>query len=316
MTKIRVLYSVIVVSCIMCGCSGISNRSERLEYEKQIDRAILSHGFDGTILVADNDGIIFERAYGYSDGSAESDPETATSYEVGSLTKQFTAAAILRLAEDGKLKLDDKLSIFYPECEWSHEFTVSDLLNMNTRIPDYKNNCDFALITTKKEVESEILSYTIGNEVTGYCNSNYYLLGLIIEEVSQMTYEDYISTVLLAPAGLKDTGINTDYKSFAAGAMYSNVYDMYNWNKAYFDGEIIPEKYLSELEEKESGYLYGFRCEPDTYYHEGHTDNFSSYMKYNKNSGIYVILLSNENNQGISNYGNEVYEITIKYLEQ
>lgn len=315
MKKIRFLCGMLVAVCLLGGCSKISNRSERLEYEKQIDEVLISHGFEGSVLIADGEGIIYEKAFGYIDADEEKVLETTTVYEAGSLTKQFTAAAVIRLESEGLLSLDDTLSKYFPEIKWAYEFSVRDLVNMNTRIPDYRTTIDYTQVTTKEALTNEILAYTLGNEITGYSNSNYYLLGAIIEKVSGVTYEEYIRCNLLEPTGLKHTSISEeDYQSFSAGALHSNIYDMYQWNKAYFGGEIVSEKYLSELRGQESGYLYGLNCEAGSYYHKGQINNHSSYMKYNEEYGIYIILLSNEINQAIDNYGNSVYEITMEYV--
>lgn len=306
MKKIRFLCIVLVFLCTISGCSSLSNRSERLDYENQIYEMLESHGFVGSVLIADKEGIIYEQALG--------DDVITARYEVGTLTGQFTAAAVVTLEKEGKLNFDDNLGKYFANAGWMTECTIRDLVNMNTRIPDYNDKADFTLITDRNMLTNEIFSYQPAGEITGNSISNYYLLGLIIEQVSGMTYEEYVTKHVIEPMGFKNTVVKqTDYKSFATQGVCSNVYDMYHWNNAFFGGDILSEKSQLDLESEEYAWMCGLNHKDGIYYGGNQTQMYSSYMMYA--NGIYVIMLTNKFNPAIVRYGEEVYELTMEYVK-
>lgn len=307
MKKFKFLCIVLVVSCITWGCSSLSNRSERLDYEDKIYETLESHGFVGSVLVADSEGIIYEKSFG--------DDDITTGYEIGTLTAQFTAAAITMLEKEGRLNLDDNLGKYFTNAGWMGEYSIRDLINMNTRIPDYIDKTDFTVVTDKNMLTNEIFSYQPAGEITGNSSSNYYLLGLIIEQVSTMTYEEYVNKYVIQPMGFKNTVVNkNDYKSFATQGVCSNVYDMYHWNNAFFGGEILSEKSQADLESGEYEWMCGLNLKNGAYYGGNQTQMYSSHMMYGE--GVYVIMLTNKFNPAIVSYAEEVYELTTKYIEQ
>lgn len=305
MKKIRFLSIVLVVSWIISGCSSLSNRSERLDYEEQIYEILESHGFVGSVLIADKEGIVYENAFG--------DDAITVRYEIGTLTNQFTAAAVVALEKEGKLSFDDNLDKYFENAGWMNECTIRDLVNMNTRIPNYNDKADFTVITDKNLLTNEIFSYQPAGEITGNSSSNYYLLGLIIEQVSGMTYEEYVTKHVIGSMGLKNTIVNqTDYQNFATQGVCSNVYDLYHWNNAFFGGDILSEKSQADLESGKYTSMCGLNLKNGVYYGGNQTQMYSAYMMYSE--GVYVIMLTNKFNPAIVSYGEEVYELTMEYV--
>lgn len=236
-----------------------------------IARQALASGIPGiSIAIAEGDKVFFARAYGFDDVSAQLAATNATVYGIGSITKQFTAAAIMRLVERGQLKLDDKAIAFVSELNPSFaNVTIEHLLTHTSGIRDYN-----PLITNAYEPksESEILALINGTSLLflpgtswSYSNSNYYILGVIIERIAGDSYMHYLEQNFFLPLGLTSTdlchaplpwgyvrvsGIIERVQSaepsltFAAGGMCSAATDLVRWNQALISGRAVsPESY-------------------------------------------------------------------------
>ncbi|WP_336487473.1 serine hydrolase [Methylobacterium nigriterrae] len=248
--------------------------------------------FSGAILMAHRGRPVFRRAYGLAnrEWGVANTPETR--FRVGSITKQFTAAAILKLAEAGKLNLDDPIRRFYPEAPGTWErVTIRMLLNHSSGIPSYTNLPDYyARIQRLEMTPREIVALTADKPLLfepgkgfDYDNTGYILLGLAVEAASGLPYERYLREAIFEPLGLKDTGYDdatailprraAGYRHangrwrnalpiassipYAAGAHYSTVDDLLAWDRALFSGRVI-----SDLSRRamfaDAGYGYGF----------------------------------------------------------
>lgn len=317
MKKIRIISGILAIVCLVSGCVSVKSRSERLQYEEKVDEILEDRGLQGGIIVAGKDGIIYDNEFYETENSDEEIGNNGTKqYEVGGLTRLFTVAAICKLESEGLLSLDDKLSKYFPTAVWGGEYSVRDLVNMNTRIPDYTKSVDFSQITSKDAVVNQILSYDLAKEMTGDSNSNYYLLGVIIERVSGMTYSDYIKNKVIYPSGYKNIVVGeSDYQDLAITGIQSDIYDMYHWNNEFFDGNLLSESYLSDLKEQAYTGMCGMRCEYGVYYLQEQNEEYSTYMKYDINTGVYVLILLKEFNPAIVSYGDEVYKETVKYVK-
>lgn len=227
-----------------------------------------------SVLVSRDGKIIYNKGFGYADiGNCV--PFTAqTKSRIGSITKQFTTSAILKLQEEGKLNVNDKLSKFLPDFPRGDEVTIHHLLTHTSGIHSYTNKHDFTK-TVNIEVEPEEVIESFKNEPYDfnpgekflYNNSGYFLLGYIIEKVSGQSLDDYLRNTFFKPLGMCNTGIhksklileneaygysfeNGGYvkainwdmsRAGGAGAIYSTVYDLYLWNEAIFNGKALNE---------------------------------------------------------------------------
>src|SRR5439155_23716249 len=196
---------------------------------------------------------------------------------IGSMTKQFTDAAILKLHEQGKLNLDDKLSKFIPEYPRGNEVTIHQLLTHTSGIHNVTEKPDF-LQSVGVYIKPEDLIKSFDNDPYdfdpgrkwSYNNSGYILLGFIIETVSGETYGDYLHETFFEPLGMTNTAVHdasdiieqeaSGYscqdgqvkkalhwdmsRAYSAGNLYSTVGDLYRWNEALFNGKAINEASL------------------------------------------------------------------------
>lgn len=166
------------------------------------------HGFSGSVLVEIDGKKILSRGYGFSDrnNNLKNTPETV--FDIGSITKQFTGAAIIKLEMQGKLSVEDKLTKYFENVPPDKSrITIHDLLRHQTGLPSVVGG-DFDAVSESEflqKVFAAPLQFENGKKFS-YSNVGYSLLGIIIEKVSGMSYEKYLYENLWKPAGMKNTG--------------------------------------------------------------------------------------------------------------
>ena len=231
------------------------------------------------VLVARDGAIIFDKGYGFAQVEARVPMTTDTRSRIGSVTKVFTAAAILKLAQEGRLSIDDHLSKFIPDWPRGDEVTLRHLLTHSSGIHNYTAKPGFYDHVTEPISLADLVASFKNDpydsnpgEKYSYCNSGYVLLGYIIEKVTGQSYEAYLKRTFFDPLGMKHTGVyhaersavgeafgysytngavkravNWDMsKVAAAGEIYSTAHDLYFWNEAIFNYRLLSKATLKE----------------------------------------------------------------------
>lgn len=320
---------------------GYGNLDNLLEAEAE------SNEFQGVALVAEGDNILFAKGYGYADRDDNRENNTETRFAIASNTKQFTATAIMKLVDENKISLNETIDTYFPEYKDGNKITIKDLIQMRSGIPDYLNEVDSFFVDEEsrgiikkyetgnyqdKYVEDNRWSsekilknlyltdlYFEPNEMYGYSNTNYYLLGLIIEEVSGLSYEDYLKKYIFKPFKMTSTNLKMeelDAKghgsdvsgeivvnpkfTYAAGAIHSNVFDMFTWMRMLHTGQVISEKSYNEMITPVDTYGYGVIIEDNVIRHGGVIDGFKSYTQYDIENDIIVIVLQNADSKVVN----------------
>lgn len=229
------------------------------------------------ILVARDGNILYKKAFGYANIDKKTLATPETKFRIGSITKQFTAAAILKLQEGGKLKVTDKLSKYIHDFPRGEEVTLHHLLTHTSGIHSYTGKDDFEKRVVTPVTPEDLIAYFKNDpydfnpgEQYMYNNSGYFLLGYIIEKASGKSYAQYLKETFFTPLHMNNTGVhaawlsldkeaqgysNTDGKykpalnwnmgwAGGAGALYSTVEDLYKWNEAIFTGKVLQDKSL------------------------------------------------------------------------
>jgi len=224
------------------------------------------------VLVARDGKIVFQAGFGLADIAKKIPITPETKFRIGSVTKQFTAAAVLRLAEQGKLSLDDPLAKHFPDFAHHSGVTVRHLLTHTSGLHSYTEKQEMFSRVTKPIEPSELIAWFKNDPPDfapgsgfHYNNSAYFLLGQIVAKVSGQSFDNYLREAFFKPLEMNDTGIYvnsappsgmaigysfTDEKfkpaldwdmSWAggAGALYSTVGDLFRWNEALFGGQVI-----------------------------------------------------------------------------
>jgi CubicO group peptidase (beta-lactamase class C family) len=251
--------------------------------------------FNGSVLVADNGKVIYKKGFGLANMEWNIQNQPDTKFRLGSITKQFTATLILQLVEQGKIKLDGKLTDYLPDYrkDTGDKVTIHNLLSHTSGIPSYTSLPGFMTNVSRnpyavddfiKKYASGDLEFEPGTKFV-YDNSGYFLLGAIIEKVTGKPYEQVLRENIFDPLGMKNTGYdhwgtilekratgytrtprgygNAPYLDmsipYAAGSLYSTVEDLYLWDQALYGEKILSAK-SKELMFKPNleNYGYGF----------------------------------------------------------
>jgi len=309
----------------------MSGKSEAL-----IQRLVKADQFSGTVLVA-RDGVpVFRKAYGFANREWKIPNVAEAKFRVGSITKQFTATAILQLAEAGKLSIDDPISKYYSEAPatWN-AITIRHLLTHTSGIPSYTGIPHFfdsdARLDRKPEdiiklTRDKPLEFAPGSKFS-YDNSGYIILGYIVEKLSGEPYADYIQHHIFDALGMKSSGydvsetiipdraagydwnktlfVNAPYLSmtepFSAGSLYSTVDDMLIWDRALDAGKPLSAASLQAMF-TDYGHGYGFGWFIDKQfghehiYHSGGINGFVSRFDRYPGDKLTIVVLSNESN--------------------
>ena len=237
------------------------------------------------VAVLRNGKLVFAKGYGRANLELAAPVNARTVFRVGSLTKQFTAAGVLLLAEQGKLNIDDRLSSYLPNFPRADEVTLRDLLNHTSGIHNFTEGPVIDKISTSgatvKELVTDIASQSpLYDFEPGkgwwYSNSNYALLGAVIEKVSGESWGAFMKAEIFDKLGMADTAAdnardvvpgrasgytliggtagkfrNADFTDmsvpYAAGALRSTAEDMARWNAALFGGKLLKPQSLKEM---------------------------------------------------------------------
>jgi CubicO group peptidase (beta-lactamase class C family) len=232
-------------------------------------------GPGAAVLVARDGKILFQKGYGLADIEHHVPVTAETKFRIGSISKQFTAASILKLQEQGKLSVEDKLSKYFPDFPRGDEVKLRHLLTHTSGMHSYTAKPDFMEKVTNaitaealiKWFENDKFDFDPGQK-WAYCNSGFFLLGCIVEKVSGQTYENFLRQTFFEPLGMKNTGVHHSDQTLrhvalgydggpkrarnwdmswagGAGALYSTVGDLYRWNEGVFHGKVLSERSLT-----------------------------------------------------------------------
>lgn len=241
------------------------------DLEEFIDEKAAEVNLNGTILVAQGDEILFEKAYGFKNKEENSKNTVDTVFPIGSLTKSFTAISILQLEEEGKLSIEQPLSAFVKDFPNGDNITIHHLLTHSSGIPELLKVVDNKKDQTPSEIIDQIKDKEIESkpgEKYAYSNSNYLLLGFIIESVSGQNYQDYVKKNIFVKANMESSGFlnsSADYAvgyenmkkptrsfhdslTFAAGDVTSTVSDMERYNRAINNHVLLREEATSKMQ--------------------------------------------------------------------
>ena len=250
---------------------------------------------NGAVLVAEGDDVLFERGFGEANMEWDIPNTPDTRFRVGSVTKQFTAALILQLAEEGQIDLQAPVTAYVPgyPAATGDRITVHHLLTHTGGIPNYTSFPGFMQDAARDPYAPDsFLAVFSGMDLEfepgsawSYSNSGYFLLGVIIEEVAGKAYDAVLRERIVEPLGLADTGYDhfgeiierraagyvqtgLGYEHapyldttipYAAGMIYSTVRDLLTWNRALHGGEVFqrPETLAQMTTPYKDGYGYG-----------------------------------------------------------
>jgi CubicO group peptidase (beta-lactamase class C family) len=243
------------------------NRADALRAADTYLQAQADRGFGGAVLIARDGAVLLAKGYGYANREWRIPNTPQTRFRIASLTKSFTAVAVMQLYEKQRLALEDSICSYLDPCEESwRKVTIRHLLSNSSGIPNHFSGTeiDRALPATRDQVLARIrrkpLEFAPGAKFN-YGNANWYLLGMIVEKVAQKSYERVLREQIFVPLGMNDTGtddrarvlehrasgyslanppngplINATYDDVswvtAAASLYSTIEDLYKFAHA------------------------------------------------------------------------------------
>ena len=297
---------------------------------QMVDTLLTRSDFRGVALISQDGNIILREAYGMACDIQSIENTVYSPFHLASISKQFTGSAILLLKLDGKLNTSDTLDNFFTGHDGLGNVTVAHLLAMKGGFFDYSNwlfelldagEFEKALSLSAEDIETHIISNWSGapQDEPAYCNSDYWLLGRIIEKVSGMSYKDFVQTRLFYPLGMANSGFGGSHESvaphgiphinfagqnvmdvrnlpffflYSTGGLISTVDDLQIWLDSYFGGKLFPTYLLEDI--LGGRYNYGWAFTTDSiWHHPGDMPGFTTRIIYDRDSNTSIILLSN-----------------------
>jgi CubicO group peptidase (beta-lactamase class C family) len=269
--------------CLLIRCVDASGQANIATTIDAIVEAPIKAGklAGASVAVVKGSDTVVMKGYGFADLELDVPTPPRATYEIGSVTKQFTAASILLLAEQGKLSLEDEITRFLPDYPTQgNHVSIRRLLNHTSGIKGYTELLEFRELSMLKKPRQELVKLFGAKpfdfkpgEAQIYNNSAFFLLGLIIEKVSGKPYEEFVQEHLFDRVGMKDSyycsertirknhahGYDTDRNGlvlkayvdhtwpYAAGSLCSNTLDLVAWNKALHGGKVLKAESYTEM---------------------------------------------------------------------
>jgi len=313
-----------------------------------------------TLAIGHNEQIVYKRAIGYKwyegDQKIKSDP--LTKYRIGSITKTFTAVMILQLIEEKKLKLATLLSKYFPKFPNAKKITIEHLLKHRSGIHNFTDDQEYLSYMYKQKTQAELMEVFMKlssdfepGEKHVYSNTNYVLLGMIVEKITKGSYSDALSKRITGKLGLQNTycGATSDLNKnesrsyffdannwvfqnetdmsipLAAGMIVSTAEDLVKFFEGIFAYQLLKEETVDQMIIQQDGYGMGINSIPFyetfAYGHNGSLDGFQSLASYFPNEKVSVAFSANGINVDLNEfligvlsiYFNKPYVIPVFY---
>jgi CubicO group peptidase (beta-lactamase class C family) len=292
----------------------------------------------GSITIRKNGQVLYSRGFGFAKVSEKLKSTTETKYRIGSISKMFTSVMIQQLVEEKKLKLTTPLASFFPKLPNARKITVADLLTHHSGLHNFTNDSSYETWMEQPKSEEEMLALIAGQkpdfkpgERGEYSNTNFVLLGYIIERVTKASYADELKRRIVQKIGLKNTyyGSKIDprrneaasyqYKAAAwteqpetdmsipggAGAIISTTDDLTQFIEALFNHRLLSDASLKTMTTLRDNYGMGIFQMPfyekKAYGHTGGIDGFVSSLGYFPSDSLAIALTSNGANYSMNN---------------
>lgn len=236
---------------------------------------------NGVVLAAKDGKLVLREAYGTANLEHGIPCRTDTRFRIWSISKSFTAMAVMLLREEGKLKLDEPVGRYFPGIRGMDRITAEQLMHHRsglanfTALPSYNG-----LLNKTKMSKQEVLrlvadhpaEFAAGSAFS-YNNSGYVALAHLVERIAELSFEQFVTERILRPLGMNDSGLDTGTRTIAgmaspysssgddiipaeyihmssvegAGSMYSTTDDLYKWDQSFYDGRLLPQSVMAEL---------------------------------------------------------------------
>ena len=332
--------------------SGLSKRANDFLAAK-----VKGQKFMGVALLAVDGRVVFEKAYGSGDLEWDAPHTTQSVFRLGSLSKPFTAVAIAQLAQKGALKTEDPIAKYVQDLPKSWKgVTLHQLLTHSSGVPNYTSQPGFwRQVVMRPNTPQELVSLVRNQPLDfepgrhwGFSNTNYILLGMVIEQVTKQKYADYLSQSVLDPLEMKNTGydvasvvlkcrahgyaisphglVNAVYVDmsvpYSAGGLHSTARDLLRFDQALYSDQLLDANWrermfsahvLTTVNNSSHGYGWFIAREKGwlQHTHEGGFPGFSTMLARYPEARSTIILLSNLSTPEIAKMTSSLAEILL-----
>ncbi|MFN4362769.1 serine hydrolase domain-containing protein [Chryseobacterium hispalense] len=329
------------------GISGIvfSQNTVKDKMSNYLDSLFVHHKVMGSFALAEDNRPTFIKVVGFADAEKNQKANVNTQYRVGSISKTFTAVLMMKAVEDKKISLDNKLSDFYPEIPNADKITIENLLQHRTGIHNLTDEAEYGQYYTNPQTETSLINiikkYKSDFEPGSrheYSNSNYIILGFILEKIYKKSYAEIVKEKITKPlkltltevGGKIDTSknqaksyqfINGKYEAssetdmsipIGAGNIISTPRELLTFILGLEQGKIIKKENVEKMKNFVDGYGYGVIKIPFEkewgFGHTGGIDNFSSALYYFPGLKVAMAFTTNQSST-------DTNDISIKLIE-
>jgi CubicO group peptidase (beta-lactamase class C family) len=309
------------------------------------------HRFNGSVLVAKKGDLLLNKGYGYKNLTEETANTPQTQFQIGSVTKQFTTAVIMKLQETGQLSVADHISKYFPNYPKGDSITIEQLMTHTSGIYSYTSDAKFmANEVTKPHTREQMmalfqnkpLDFSPGTD-WNYSNSGFSMLGYIAEKASGKTYEKLVHELIFSPLQMNHSGFDFTHLSgqnkalgyfqyqgktsarspivdstvsYAAGAIYATTLDLYKWTQAVQAKKILSAtSWTSSFTPRLNSYGYGWNIDTINGHrsinHSGGIHGFNANLAILPEDSIAIILLSNVNTKLLAELNDSILNILL-----
>ena len=329
--KLVLCLAAITTVCLFPDCNYAQNIGPQID---EYMRAHVQQGnFSGTVIVAKNGKIVASNNYGMANYEYDIPNSLQTKFQIGSMTKSFTAMAIMLLDKHGLLSTDDAVVKYLPDFTFGNDITIHHLLTHTSGIPRLEDIPDYKTLMARNVPLEEIIKelYELPGEFApgadySYSNSGYMILALLIEAVAKKPYGDFLKENIFDPLGMTNTTLtdpkvliknravgyntggnagleNAEYENLfnfrGATGIYSTAEDLYLFDRALYTEKLLDGQSLGKAFTPPEGRRYGYgwviaeRFGHRMIWHDGSTLGFQSYMARFPDDDACIIILSN-----------------------
>lgn len=323
----KIIFAVLFLSSF----SLFAGPLQEIRTVQQFETYLTDSQFNGALLVAEKNHVLFKKAFGVKDFLSMAPLSTTDKFQMGSVTKQFIAAALLKLQQEKKISLDDEVVKYLPQFENFKGISIRDVLNHTSGIANYTDQPAFWQTVDIDRATSfdEILAFTeklklefIPKSNWKYSNSGYIVAGKILELVSGQSWDQYLQTNFFEPLNMNDTGYAPYFRNISdvkghissegnlvpyefnltwvlsAGALYSTVDDLLKWFAIYDSSELLTSESKTEMQTPFlENYALGIGVEKFNdeikISHNGRVPGFTTTLTYLKTTQLKVVKFDN-----------------------
>ncbi len=259
----------------------IEARSKGSHYKDFFDRLAAKQGFNGVVLIAENHNIVFHKSYGFANLSSKSRLHTNDVFQLASVSKQFTATAVMILAERGYLRYDDAVCSYIKEFPYP-DITIRHLLTHRSGLPDYRWFLDAVLPDKSIAISNADLITYLNSLKPGlyfqpgkrfsYSNTGYAVLAALVEKITGLSFQTFMQAAVFQPLGMDNTMVyskcdkntmpgrvkgyerngretpdNDGFNGITGDKnVYSTAADLFLWDQALYSNKIVSQKTLQD----------------------------------------------------------------------